>query len=195
MNAFAQQRRFAESRSDYFVFSPVRARSRAQTCELAPIPPSCISMEMKNTDPTRVFISGETELLTWLELAAPGARSIYHVGHLACDRSPDMSNMNAAARADLNSIAHRVMALVEQGAVIAVQQRLDDGQVAYLAIKARVRPSRSGAPRRHLPPSPHRHIPGVSNGTDDIEAAQARSSSGNSPSPSNSSIAAPTVSQ
>ena len=110
-------------------------------------------MGMKTTNPTRDFISGETELLTWLELATPGARSIYHVGHLACDRSPDMSNLSAAARADLNCIAHRVMALVEQGALIAVQQRLDDGQVAYLAIKARVRPSRSGAPRRHLPPA------------------------------------------
>ena len=155
MNAPSQQRGFAGSRADYFVFSPVRARSRAKTCELAPNPPSCISMGMKNTNPTRDFISGETELLTWLELATPGARSIYHVGHLASDRSPDMSNLNAAARADLNSTAHRVMALVEQGAVIAVQQRLDDGQVAYLAIKARVRPSRSGAPRRHLPPTVH----------------------------------------
>ena len=153
MNAPSQQRGFAGSRADYFVFSPVRARSRAKTCELAPNPPSCISMGMKTTNPTRDFISGETELLTWLELATPGARSIYHVGHLASDRSPDMSNLNAAARADLNSTAHRVMALVEQGAVIAVQQRLDDGQVAYLAIKARVRPSRSGAPRRHLPPT------------------------------------------
>lgn len=153
MNAPSQQPCFAEARTNYFVFSPVRARSRAKTCELAPNPPSCISMGMKNTNPTRDFISGETELLTWLELATPGARSIYHVGHLASDRSPDMSNLNAAARADLNSTAHRVMALVEQGAVIAVQQRLDDGQVAYLAIKARVRPSRSGAPRRHLPPT------------------------------------------
>ena len=195
MNAFAQQRRFAESRSDYFVFSPVRARSRAQTCELAPIPPSCISMEMKNTDPTRVFISGETELLTWLELAAPGARSIYHVGHLACDRSPDMSNMNAAARADLNSIAHRVMALVEQRAVIAVQQRLDDGQVAYLAIKARVRPSRSGAPRPHLPPAAPRHLPGITVLTDDITAAHIPNPSRSLASSANSSIAAPTVSQ
>ena len=153
MNAPASQRGFALARYDYFVFSSVRARSRAKTCELALNSPSCISMGMRKTDPTRDFICGETELLTWLELATPGAYSIHHVGHLASDRSPDMSNLNAAARADLNCIAHRVMALVEQGALIAVQQRLDDGQVAYLAIKARVRPSRSGTPRRHLPPA------------------------------------------
>ena len=111
---------------------------------------------MKTTDPTRDFISGETELLTWLELATAGACSIYHVGHLACDRSPDMSNLNAAARADLNSIAHRVMALVEQGALIVVQQRLDNGHFAYLAMKAHPRSARPGAQRRLPPLEPRR---------------------------------------
>jgi len=108
-------------------------------------------MGMKNTDPTRDFISGETELLTWLELATPGACSIYHVGHLASDRSPETSNLTAAMRAELNSTAHRVMALVEQGALIAVQQRLDNGHFAYLAMKAHPRSVRPRA-RRRLPP-------------------------------------------
>ena len=155
MSAPASQRVFAEARSDYFVFSPVRARNRAKTCELVPKNPSCISIGMKRTNPDRIFVHSELELLVWFEVAAPGAHSIYHVGHLACDRSPDMSNLSAAERAELNSTARRVMALVEQGALIAVQQRLDDGQVAYLAIKARVRPSRSGAPRHPPPPAVH----------------------------------------
>lgn len=112
-------------------------------------------MGMKITNTDRIFVRSELELLTWLELATPGACSIYHVGHLAADRSPDMSNLTAATRAELNSIAHRVMALVEQGALIAVQQRVDDGQVAYLAIRAREVPSRSRAPRRDIPPAVH----------------------------------------
>lgn len=189
MNAFAQQIIFAGARTNYFVLSPVRARRRAKTCELSKITSSCISMGMKNTDPTRDFISGETELLTWLELATPGACSIYHVGHLASDRSPETSNLSAAMRAELNSTAHRVMALVEQGALIAVQQRFDNGHFAYLAMKAHPRSSRSRASRGNLPPSHHCHVPGVTSRTDDIAAAQVPSSSGNSPSPVNTSIA------
>ena len=48
MSAATQQRRFAEARSDDFVFSLLRERSRAKTCALVPAVPVCISMGMKN---------------------------------------------------------------------------------------------------------------------------------------------------
>ena len=51
------------------------------------------------------------------------------------------------------------MALVEQGALIAVQQRLDDGQVAYLAIKAPPHSVRRCALRRLPPLEPRRPKP------------------------------------
>ena len=147
MSALARQRAFAETRTDYFVFSPVRQRSRAKTFELVPAASACISIGMQHTDPPRPFIADEAALLIWAEMAPPGACAIYHVGHLASDRSADMSNLGAAARGALNSIAHRVMGLVERGALLAVQQRLDDGRVAYLAIESRRPPSRSRTAR------------------------------------------------
>ncbi len=172
MSAATQQRRFAEARSDDFVFSPLRGRSRAKTCALVPTAPACISMGMKNASPDRAVVRNELELQRWLEVAEPGTSSIYHVGHLACDRSPDMSNLNAGARATLNSTAHRVMALVEQGAVLAVQQRLDDGRIAYLAIKPLLRRSRSRKSHRHAPLLLHRPVPPVTNPADAIAAGQ-----------------------
>ena len=189
MSAATQQRRFAEARSDDFVFSLLRARSRAKTCALVPAVPVCISMGMKNASPDRAVVRNELELQRWLEVAKPGTSSIYHVGHLACDRSPDMSNLNAGARANLNSTAHRVMALVEQGAVLAVQQRLDDGRIAYLAIKPLLRPSRSRKSHRHAPLLLHRPVPPVTNPADAITAAEGCSALSHSCSSVNTSTA------
>ncbi len=116
-------------------------------------------MGMKITDPSRTVIADEAALLAWVETAVPGACSIYHVGHLASDRAQGTSRLTAPARAALNGIAHRVMTLVEQALVIAVQQRLDDGQIAYLAMKALRHAARSRAPRGHLPPALHQRMP------------------------------------
>ncbi|MCX7382579.1 MAG: hypothetical protein NT133_14440 [Alphaproteobacteria bacterium] len=193
MNALVQQYHFAGARTDYFVFAPVRERSRAKTCELVPATPSCISMGMSSTDPIRTVIADEATLIAWSESAPSGAQSIYHVGHLASDRAQETSRLAAAARVALNSTADSIMMLVARGSVIAVQQQLANGQIVYLAIKAQQRSSRSRAPRGNLPPSQHCHVPGVTSRTDDITAAHIPSPSGNSSSPVNTSIAASSV--
>jgi hypothetical protein len=113
-------------------------------------------MGMKITDPARTIIADEAALLGWFETALPNECSIYHIGHLASDRAQETSCLTTAARVVLGDVADRVMALVERGLLIAVQQRLDHDQVVYLAIKA---PPRSARPRalRMLPPlEPHR---------------------------------------
>ena len=85
------------------------------------------------------------------------------------------------------------MLLVESGSVIAVQQRLANGQIAYLAIIAQQRSSRSRAPRGHLRPSLHRPFPHVTHPAEAYEAAQIRSSSGNPSSPATAAITASPV--
>lgn len=159
MSAPTPGRVFAAPRTNDFVFSPVRERSRGKTFELVPVATASISMGMKITDPVRTVIADEATLLAWVATALPGARSIYHVGHLASDRSQDTSRLAAPERAALNRIAHLVMSLVEQGVVIAVQQRLDDGQIAYVAIKARPPAVRSRALRGQVPTAPQRWMP------------------------------------
>lgn len=159
MSAPTPGRVFAAPRTNDFVFSPFRERSRAKTFELVPVATASISMGMKITDPARTVIADEATLLAWVATALPGARSIYHVGHLASDRSQDTSRLAAPERAALNRIAHLVMSLVEQGVVIAVQQRLDDGQIAYVAIKARPPAVRSRALRGQVPTAPQRWMP------------------------------------
>ncbi len=116
-------------------------------------------MGMKITDPSRTVIADEAALLAWVANALPGACSIYHIGHLASDRSQGTSRLAAPARAALNMIANRVMALVGQSLVIAVQRRRDDGQIAYLAIKSRRHAAKPRALGGHSPTAPHRRQP------------------------------------
>lgn len=139
MTAGLQSRTFAEARSDNFVFSPVRGRNRAKSFELVPAARAGISMGMKIPEPIRTIATSEAALLGWFETARPGERFTYHIGHLAVDRARETSGLAAGAREALGRVADRVMALVGQDMLIAVQQRLDDGRMAYLAIKAGMR--------------------------------------------------------
>ncbi len=195
MSAPTPQHIFAAPRTTYFVFSPLRERSRAKTCELVPVTHACISMGMKITDPSRTVIADEAALLAWVKAASPGACSVYHVGHLASDRVQDTSRLAAPARAALNRIANRVMTLVEQALVIAVQQRLDDGQITYLAIKSQRHAAEPRTMRGHQPPERHRHFSRGTTRTEAYEAVQARSSSADPSSIATISVAAPRVAQ
>jgi hypothetical protein len=145
MTAGLQSRAFAEARSDNFVFSPVRGRNRAKSFELVPAARAGISMGMKLSEPARTMATSEAALLGWFETARPGERFTYHIGHLAVDRARETSGLAAGAREALGRIADRVMALVGQEMLIAAQQRLDDGRMAYLAIKAGMRAARTCA--------------------------------------------------
>jgi hypothetical protein len=147
MTAGLQSRAFAEARADNFVFSPVRGRNRAKSFELVPATRAGISMGMKLPEPIRTIVTSEAALLGWFEAARPGERFTYHIGHLAADRARETSGLAAGAREVLGRVADRVMALAGQDLLIAVQQRLDDGRMAYLAIKAKagIRPAGRGA--------------------------------------------------
>jgi len=145
MTAGLQSRAFAEARTDNFVFSPVRGRNRAKSFELVPAARAGISMGMKLSEPARTMATSEAALLGWFETARPGERFTYHIGHLAVDRARETSGLAAGAREALGRIADRVMALVGQEMLIAAQQRLDDGRMAYLAIKAGMRAARTCA--------------------------------------------------
>jgi hypothetical protein len=145
MTAGLQSRAFAEARADNFVFSPVRGRNRAKSFELVPAERAGISMGMKLPEPARTIVTSEAALLGWLETARPGERFTYHIGHLAADRARETSGLAAGAREALGRIADRVMTLVGQDLLIAVQQRLDDGRMAYLAIKTGLRSAGRGS--------------------------------------------------
>lgn len=102
-------------------------------------------MGMKIPEPIRTIATSEAALLGWFETARPGERFTYHIGHLAVDRARETSGLAAGAREALGRIADRVMTLAGQDMLIAVQQRLDDGRMAYLAIKAGLRSARTCA--------------------------------------------------
>lgn len=145
MTARLQSCAFAEARTDNFVFSPVRGRNRAKSFELVPAARAGISMGMKIPEPICTIVTNEAALLDWLETARPGERFTYHIGHLAADRARETSGLAASAREALGRIADHVMTLAGQDMLIAVQSRLDDGRMAYLAIKAGLRPAGRGA--------------------------------------------------
>lgn len=195
MSAPMSRRIYAAPRTTDFGFSPVRPRSRAKTCQLGTVALIGTSMGMQLNDLPCPSIADEAALFVWAETAPPGARAAYHIGHLACDRSPDMSKLSAQTRATLNSTAHRVMALVEQGTLIAVQQRLDDGRIAYLAIKTRRPAVMSRALRGHVPPERQRHFFNGTNRDEAHKAVQARNSSADPPSLASISAATRSVAQ
>jgi hypothetical protein len=88
--------------------------------------------------------SGAVDLQTWAAHAAPGARCVYHRGHLAEDRHPITSRLGEAARRQLDGTADLALAMAPTGQVLLVQRRHGDGDYSYLAIKATA-PRRRGA--------------------------------------------------
>jgi hypothetical protein len=102
-------------------------------------------------EPVNGLVTSETLLLGWFERAEPGERFIYHIGHLGADRARDTSCLSVMACEALGRIAGRVMVLAEMGQLIAVQQRLNDGRIAYIAIKRGAEPKPASAPRADAP--------------------------------------------
>lgn len=148
MNAASKNSIFAQARDSDFVFSPVHGRKRAKSFELVPVHQACISMGMKIAEPTHNIIADEAALIGWFETAGLGERCTYHIGQLAADRARDTSQLPRDAREALGRVADRVMALATDNLVIAVQQRLDDGRTAYLAIKSGPRAVRFADPHQ-----------------------------------------------
>jgi hypothetical protein len=73
-------------------------------------------------------------LTDWLVDAAPGARAIYHEGHLAGDLSPFNRTLSSEQRSELAMLASAAWRLCERGLVHLVQQRIAAGTCAYLVI-------------------------------------------------------------
>jgi hypothetical protein len=75
----------------------------------------------------------EPALAHWLKTAQPGDRLVYHIGHLGFDRNP-VSALPRAQRETLARVASRTMAMAENGCLVLAQERLAEGNIAYLAI-------------------------------------------------------------
>ena len=81
------------------------------------------------------LLAREPALLAWTEMACPGDRLAYHAGHLALDRVRGWSSLADGAREELARVANLALALAAEGRVLLAQRRLDDGRIAYLAIR------------------------------------------------------------
>jgi hypothetical protein len=88
------------------------------------------------------LLAREPALLAWTEMARPGERLAYHAGHLALDRVRGWSSLADGAREELGRVANLALVLAEEGRVLLAQRRLDDGRIAYLAIRTMKPPVR-----------------------------------------------------
>ena len=97
----------------------------------------------------------ETTLCDLIVDAKPGTVIVYHVGHLAFDRTLTAGVLPEWRRRELGAVANRTLLLAESGWVHLFQQRLDDGRCAYL-IAVRPQPHNAMAalpPRLSRPPA------------------------------------------
>ena len=86
----------------------------------------------------------EADLVAWIVRAGPGDRLTYWRGHLARDVWSLGSQMREADRRRLARVGRLAWGLAEDGWVHLVQERLEPGTFAYIAI---ARPKRN----RQLP--------------------------------------------
>ncbi len=80
----------------------------------------------------------------WLEAAKAGDRTKYHRGHLVVDRINGFSRLHEKRRRELCVIADRAASLADEGRLVLVQRRLDEGEFSYLATKTK-QPTRRAA--------------------------------------------------
>lgn len=97
----------------------------------------------------RELISTVNALCDRLGDAPVGITFTYHIGHLAYDRTPTVTKLDPAERAELDLLADRVMQLAEQGWVHPVQRRLAPECFAYQVV---VRPRRVRIAQARLEP-------------------------------------------
>lgn len=128
----------AISRTDHFVFAPVRGRNRAKTCELVQGAASGISLGMQTNERIRLLVT-DAALAGWLGQAEPGDVLEYYQGFLVLDTSPMAKRLSDADRTALVKVARRALWAAEHDLVHLVQRRLGTEAFAYLAI-ARPRP-------------------------------------------------------
>jgi hypothetical protein len=98
----------------------------------------------------RELVSTVNALCDRLGDAPVGTTLTYHIGHLACDRTPTVTKLDPAERAELDLLADRVMQLAEQGWVHPVQRRLAPECFAYQVVVRPRRANRTAATARRL---------------------------------------------
>lgn len=140
MTAAFHSRAFAEARTDDFVFSPVRGRSRAKSFELVPAARAGTPMGMKSIAHIPLPVTNDLALIGWVDQAMPGDVLEYHRGFLAVDAN----QLCEPDRAGLLKLAHRAMRAAGLGLVHLVQRRNGPNDFSYLAI-ARPKPKRASA--------------------------------------------------
>src|SRR5688572_31626942 len=125
-----EKRGFAETRSDNFVFSPVRGRNRAKSFELVPGATAGIPMGMKNNP----LILTDIGLAGWLGQAAPGDAIEYHQGFLALDRCRIGGRLREQDATELSRVADRAWLAADRGLAHLVQRRIGSSEFSYLIV-------------------------------------------------------------
>ena len=100
------------------------------------------SIVMKHTPFITVRTSralSDIEFCAWVAQAVPGDRLEYHRGFLALDAFAMFSRLVDRDRAELGKLRSRAFWAAETGLVHLVQERVEPGQFAYIAI-ARPKP-------------------------------------------------------
>ena len=102
--------------------------------------------------PVNCGFPDETTLCDLITDAKPGTVIVYHVGHLAVDRTLTAGVLPEWRRRELITVANRALLLAELGWAHLLQQRVDHARCAYF-ISVRPRPRDAMAPPlRHLSP-------------------------------------------
>ena len=76
----------------------------------------------------------ENKLCAWFGEARVGEKLVYHLGYLACDRSPTASRLPRRDQAELSRVARRALALAEAGLARLAQRRLGPDHYEYQII-------------------------------------------------------------
>ena len=93
-------------------------------------------------------VSDANALSAFIADALPGASIAYHVGALARDRYPHLSELTEDRRAELNVLADYALRLADAGWVHLVQRRVAHECFAYLVI---IRPRSRVTRHQELP--------------------------------------------
>lgn len=109
---------------------------------MCPLTPNSLSLTADiQSDPSMMVpdVRDVNALCDWVTTASPGDTIAYHVGFLARDRYPIISNLPEDGRLELDALADCVLRMGEAGWVHPLQRRIDVECFAYLVV-VRTRP-------------------------------------------------------
>ena len=98
-------------------------------------------LPLPDQPPSASLAIGKNAFRTWIERAKAGARIEYHRGCLALDRADAFGRFTVRQRAALSAVAEAAAAQAAAGRLLLVQERHNEGDYSYFAVKAE-RPTR-----------------------------------------------------